>query len=132
MRYLPAGLSFLMFRGRDVVGRDAVAENRERAHRIERNLETTRWPKMDITNCRSMELLRRLRQRIRDLRREIVKRLQEESLKALRSNAVTERFVNDSALGGGGPPEEFAAFIRADKATDSPEKGSAASGRVRC
>lgn len=43
--------------------------------------------------------------------REIVKRLQEESLKALRSNAVTERFVNDSALGGGGPPEEFAAFI---------------------
>ena len=43
--------------------------------------------------------------------REIVKRLQEESLKALRSNAVTERFVNDSAVGGGGPPEEFAAFI---------------------
>ena len=27
---------------------------------IERNLDTTRWPKMDITNCRSMELLRRL------------------------------------------------------------------------
>lgn len=27
---------------------------------VERNLETTRWPKMDITNCRSMELLRRL------------------------------------------------------------------------
>ena len=27
---------------------------------IERNLETTRWPKMDITNCRSMELLSRL------------------------------------------------------------------------
>ncbi|KAL2820938.1 monooxygenase [Aspergillus cavernicola] len=26
----------------------------------ERNLETTRWPKMDITNCRSMEILRRL------------------------------------------------------------------------
>jgi hypothetical protein len=26
----------------------------------ERNLETTKWPKMDITNCRSMELLRRL------------------------------------------------------------------------
>ena len=43
--------------------------------------------------------------------REIVKRLQEESLKALRSNAVTERFANDSAVGGGGPPEEFAAFI---------------------
>ncbi len=28
---------------------------------VERNLDTTRWPKMDITNCRSMELLRRLR-----------------------------------------------------------------------
>ena len=27
---------------------------------IERNLDTTRWPKMDITNCRSMELLRRI------------------------------------------------------------------------
>ncbi|MAD87812.1 MAG: hypothetical protein CL912_33040 [Deltaproteobacteria bacterium] len=26
----------------------------------ERNLDTTKWPKMDITNCRSMELLRRL------------------------------------------------------------------------
>ena len=38
-------------------------------------------------------------------------RLQEESLKALKSNAVTERFANDSAVGGGGPPEEFAAFI---------------------
>lgn len=43
--------------------------------------------------------------------REVVKRLQEESLKALRSNSVTERFASDSAVGGGGPPEEFAAFI---------------------
>ena len=43
--------------------------------------------------------------------REIVKRLQEESLKALKSNAVTERFASDSAVGGGGPPEEFAAYI---------------------
>jgi len=25
---------------------------------VERNLETTKWPKMDITNVRSMELLR--------------------------------------------------------------------------
>ncbi len=31
-----------------------------RSTMIERNLDTTRWPKMDITNCRSMELLRRL------------------------------------------------------------------------
>jgi tripartite-type tricarboxylate transporter receptor subunit TctC len=43
--------------------------------------------------------------------RDIVKRLQEESLKALKSNAVTARFAEDSAVGGGGPPEEFAAFI---------------------
>lgn len=27
---------------------------------VERSLETTKWPKMDITNCRSMELLKRL------------------------------------------------------------------------
>jgi tripartite-type tricarboxylate transporter receptor subunit TctC len=43
--------------------------------------------------------------------REIVKKLQEESLKALKSNSVTERFASDSAVGGGGSPEEFAAFI---------------------
>jgi tripartite-type tricarboxylate transporter receptor subunit TctC len=43
--------------------------------------------------------------------RDIIKRLQEESLKALKSSAVTERFAHDSAIGGGGPPEEFAAYI---------------------
>ncbi len=43
--------------------------------------------------------------------KDIVKRLQEESLKALKSNSVTERFAGDSATGGGGPPEEFGAFI---------------------
>lgn len=43
--------------------------------------------------------------------REIVKKLQEESQKALKSNSVTERFASDSAVGGGGPPEEFGAFI---------------------
>jgi hypothetical protein len=37
--------------------------------------------------------------------------LQEESLKALKSSAVTERFASDNAVGGGGPPSEFAAFI---------------------
>jgi tripartite-type tricarboxylate transporter receptor subunit TctC len=42
---------------------------------------------------------------------EVVKRLQEESLKALKSNSVTERFASDSAVGGGGPSAEFAAFI---------------------
>jgi tripartite-type tricarboxylate transporter receptor subunit TctC len=42
---------------------------------------------------------------------EIVKKLQEESLKALKSSAVTERFATDSAVGGGGTSAEFAAFI---------------------
>jgi tripartite-type tricarboxylate transporter receptor subunit TctC len=43
--------------------------------------------------------------------RDVVVKLQEESLKALKSNAVTERFATDSAVGGGGTPAEFAAFI---------------------
>jgi tripartite-type tricarboxylate transporter receptor subunit TctC len=43
---------------------------------------------------------------------EIVKRLQEESLKALKSSSVTERFASDNAVGGGGPSSEFAAYIR--------------------
>jgi tripartite-type tricarboxylate transporter receptor subunit TctC len=42
---------------------------------------------------------------------EIVRRLQEESAKALRSTAVTERFAADGAVGGGGSPAEFAAYI---------------------
>ena len=42
---------------------------------------------------------------------DIVKRLQEECLKAMKSNSVTERFASDSAVGGGGPPAEFAAYI---------------------
>jgi tripartite-type tricarboxylate transporter receptor subunit TctC len=42
---------------------------------------------------------------------DVVKRLQEESLRALKSSAVTERFANDDAVGGGGTSAEFAAFI---------------------
>ena len=42
---------------------------------------------------------------------EIVNRLQQESLKALKSHTVTERFASDSAMSGGGTPAEFAAFI---------------------
>jgi tripartite-type tricarboxylate transporter receptor subunit TctC len=42
---------------------------------------------------------------------DIVKKIQEESFKALKSSAVTERFATDNAVGGGGPPQEFAAFI---------------------
>jgi tripartite-type tricarboxylate transporter receptor subunit TctC len=47
---------------------------------------------------------------------DIVKRLQEESLKALRSSAVTERFATDNAVGGGGPASEFAGFIGREQA----------------
>jgi tripartite-type tricarboxylate transporter receptor subunit TctC len=47
---------------------------------------------------------------------DIVKRLQEESLRALRSSAVTERFATDNAVGGGGPPAEFAAYIAREQA----------------
>lgn len=47
---------------------------------------------------------------------EIVKRLQEESLKALKSSAVTERFATDNAVGGGGPSSEYAAFIKGEQA----------------
>jgi len=43
---------------------------------------------------------------------EIVKRLQEESYKALKSSAVTERFATDNAVGGGGPSADFAVFIK--------------------
>lgn len=46
---------------------------------------------------------------------EVVKKLQEESYKALRSSAVTERFATDSAVGGGGPATEFAAFIKQEQ-----------------
>ena len=46
---------------------------------------------------------------------EIVKRLQEESFKALRSSAVTERFATDNAIGGGGPSPEFVAFIQREQ-----------------
>ena len=46
----------------------------------------------------------------------LVKRLQEESAKALRSPAVTERFAGDGAVAGGGPSSEFAAFIAREQA----------------
>ena len=37
-----------------------LAKNGVRCMLIERNPDTTKWPKMDITNCRSMELFNRL------------------------------------------------------------------------
>lgn len=46
---------------------------------------------------------------------DILKRLQEESQKALRSSSVTERFATDNAVGGGGPASEFAAFIKGEQ-----------------
>ena len=42
---------------------------------------------------------------------DVVKLLQEESLKALKSSAVTARFATDNAIAGGGPASEFASFI---------------------
>lgn len=47
---------------------------------------------------------------------EIVKRLQEECLKALKSSAVTARFAADNAVGGGGPSKDFADFIAREQA----------------
>ncbi len=46
---------------------------------------------------------------------DVVKHLQEESLKALKSSAVTARFATDSAIGGGGPASEFASFIAGEQ-----------------
>ncbi len=42
---------------------------------------------------------------------DVIRKIQEESHKALRSSAVTERFATDNAVGGGGPTAEYAAFI---------------------
>ena len=42
---------------------------------------------------------------------DVIKRLQEESFKSLKSSSVTERFATDNAVGGGGPTAEYAAFI---------------------
>lgn len=46
---------------------------------------------------------------------EVVKKIQEESYKALKSSAVTERFATDSAVGGGGSSADFAAFIKREQ-----------------
>ncbi|MDO8770356.1 MAG: hypothetical protein Q7K57_16980 [Burkholderiaceae bacterium] len=46
---------------------------------------------------------------------DIVKSIQEECLKALKSNAITERFANDNAVGGGGSSAEFAKFIAGEQ-----------------
>lgn len=41
----------------------------------------------------------------------VIKRIQEESYKALRTPAVADRFASEDAVIGGGPPAEFAALI---------------------
>jgi tripartite-type tricarboxylate transporter receptor subunit TctC len=46
----------------------------------------------------------------------IIHRLYEEVAKAVKSPAVLERFVNDSAVPIGGTPAEFAAFIKEEQA----------------
>jgi tripartite-type tricarboxylate transporter receptor subunit TctC len=42
---------------------------------------------------------------------ELVRRIQEECARALRSPAIAERFASEDAVTGGGPAAEFAAFI---------------------
>jgi tripartite-type tricarboxylate transporter receptor subunit TctC len=46
---------------------------------------------------------------------EVIRRLQEEALKALKSSAVTERFATDNAVGGGGPSSDYARFIQGEQ-----------------
>lgn len=46
---------------------------------------------------------------------DVVKKLQEESYKALKSSSVTERFASDNAVGGGGPSADFAKFITGEQ-----------------
>ena len=46
---------------------------------------------------------------------DLVKRIQEEAFKALKSSAVTERFANDNSIGGGGSSTEFAKFIQGEQ-----------------
>jgi tripartite-type tricarboxylate transporter receptor subunit TctC len=48
---------------------------------------------------------------------EVVQRLHDESLKALRSSAVTERFAQDSAIASSESAAQFAAFIAAEQKT---------------
>ncbi|MBK7990329.1 MAG: tripartite tricarboxylate transporter substrate binding protein [Comamonadaceae bacterium] len=46
---------------------------------------------------------------------EVVKKIQEESYKALKSSAVTERFATDNAVGGGGSSADFADSIKREQ-----------------
>ena len=48
---------------------------------------------------------------------DIIKKLQEECFKALKSSAVTERFATDNAIGGGGPSADYAKFIAGEQKT---------------
>ena len=46
---------------------------------------------------------------------DLIKRIQEEAFKALKSSTVTERFANDNSIGGGGPSADFAKFIAGEQ-----------------
>jgi tripartite-type tricarboxylate transporter receptor subunit TctC len=46
---------------------------------------------------------------------DLIVKIQEAARNALRSSAVTERFANDNAIGGGGPASEFASFIASEQ-----------------
>ena len=47
--------------------------------------------------------------------KEIIKRLQEESLKALKTKSVTDLFARESAVIGGDSPEDFGKFILSEQ-----------------
>ena len=66
-----------------------------------KNFETSQWYGMHVPVGTPLE---------------IIKRLQEECLKALKSSAVTERFATDNAVGGGSPSAEYAKFIAGEQA----------------
>jgi tripartite-type tricarboxylate transporter receptor subunit TctC len=66
-----------------------------------RNFETSQWYGMHVPAGTPAD---------------IIKRLQEESYKALKSSAVTERFASDNAVGGGGSSNDYAEFIRKEQA----------------
>ncbi|NCV33858.1 MAG: tripartite tricarboxylate transporter substrate binding protein, partial [Betaproteobacteria bacterium] len=47
--------------------------------------------------------------------KEIVQKLSLAVAEAMKSSAITERFAKDNAVAGGGTPEEFARFIKAEQ-----------------
>lgn len=75
-----------------------LAENGIKCMLVERNLDTTKWPKMDITNCRSMELFRRLK---------IDKGLREVGMSSYMQGTAIENFRAHAANPALGVPQHY-------------------------